>query len=137
MYAILNAAFVPIIYYFIVETAGKSLEQIDQWFAVNKGWFVHRVGDVEYRETMTMKEGKRDLGDEEEEEEEERERLVSGNGEGKGGMYDRGGGDGHHRAVSTEDYDDFVYDDDDLHSIGPSESSEEEYGLHKDGVKGD
>ncbi|KAF2275257.1 general substrate transporter, partial [Westerdykella ornata] len=35
IYAILNASFVPFVYYFIVETAGKSLEQIDRWFAGN------------------------------------------------------------------------------------------------------
>ena len=44
LYAILNAAFVPIIYFLVVETAGKSLEQIDQWFAANTGWLVHKAG---------------------------------------------------------------------------------------------
>jgi hypothetical protein len=43
VYAVLNAAFVPVIYYFVVETAGMSLEQIDRWFAENPGWFVHRA----------------------------------------------------------------------------------------------
>ena len=43
VYAVLNACFVPLIYLFIVETAGKSLEQIDRWFAANPGWFVHRA----------------------------------------------------------------------------------------------
>ena len=42
VYAIFNACFVPFIYFFIVETAGKSLEQIDRWFAANPGWLVHR-----------------------------------------------------------------------------------------------
>ncbi|KAL9126097.1 MAG: hypothetical protein Q9217_004797 [Psora testacea] len=45
IYAILNASFVPIIYFLIVETAGKSLEQIDRWFAANPGWFVHKTSD--------------------------------------------------------------------------------------------
>ena len=44
LYAILNASFVPIIYFLVVETAGKSLEQIDQWFAANTGWLVHKAG---------------------------------------------------------------------------------------------
>ena len=38
----------PIIYYFIVETAGKSLEQIDRWFAANPGWLVHKAGDTAF-----------------------------------------------------------------------------------------
>ena len=45
VYAVFNAAFVPIIYFLIVETAGKSLEQIDRWFAANPGWLVHRTSD--------------------------------------------------------------------------------------------
>ena len=48
VYAVLNACFVPIIYYFIVETAGKSLEQIDRWFAANPGWLVHKAGDTAF-----------------------------------------------------------------------------------------
>lgn len=48
VYAILNACFVPIIYYFIVETAGKSLEQIDRWFVANPGWLVHKAGDTAF-----------------------------------------------------------------------------------------
>ena len=48
VYAILNACFVPIIYYLIVETAGKSLEQIDRWFAANPGWLVHKAGDTAF-----------------------------------------------------------------------------------------
>ncbi|KAK3179096.1 hypothetical protein OEA41_001235 [Lepraria neglecta] len=50
VYAILNACFVPFIYYFIVETAGKSLEQIDKWFAANPGWLVHKAGDIAFTE---------------------------------------------------------------------------------------
>lgn len=45
VYAVLNASFVPLIYYLVVETAGKSLEQIDEWFAVNTGWLVHKAGE--------------------------------------------------------------------------------------------
>ena len=45
VYAVFNASFVPLIYFFIVETAGKSLEQIDRWFAQNPGWFVHRTSE--------------------------------------------------------------------------------------------
>jgi len=48
VYAILNACFVPVVYYFIVETAGKSLEQIDRWFAANPGWLVHKAGDTAF-----------------------------------------------------------------------------------------
>lgn len=48
VYVVLNAAFVPRIYYFIVETAGKSLEQFDKWFDMNPGWFVHETSDVSY-----------------------------------------------------------------------------------------
>jgi len=44
VYAVLNALFVPLIYFLIVETAGKSLEQIDRWFAANPGWLVHKAG---------------------------------------------------------------------------------------------
>lgn len=47
VYAVFNASFVPLIYFFIVETAGKSLEQIDRWFAAHPGWFVHKVQDSE------------------------------------------------------------------------------------------
>lgn len=50
VYSILNACFVPIIYYLIVETAGKSLEQIDRWFAANPGWLVHKAGNTTFAE---------------------------------------------------------------------------------------
>ena len=53
LYAILNACFVPLIYYLVVETAGKSLEQIDQWFAANTGWLVHKAGQA----AVTIKHG--------------------------------------------------------------------------------
>ncbi len=45
VYSVLNATFVPIVYFLIVETAGKSLEQIDRWFAQNPSWLVHKAGD--------------------------------------------------------------------------------------------
>jgi hypothetical protein len=47
IYALLNASFVPFVYYFIVETAGKSLEQIDRWFASNPGWRVDKSSKQE------------------------------------------------------------------------------------------
>lgn len=47
IYALLNASFVPFVYYYIVETAGKSLEQIDRWFASNPEWRVDRAGKKE------------------------------------------------------------------------------------------
>ena len=53
LYAILNASFVPLIYFLVVETAGKSLEQIDQWFASNTGWLVHKAGQA----AVTIKNG--------------------------------------------------------------------------------
>ena len=43
VYAIFNACFVPVVYFLVVETAGKSLEQIDEWFGQNPGWLVHRA----------------------------------------------------------------------------------------------
>ena len=43
IYALFNAAFIPMVFYLIVETAGRSLEQIDQWFTQNPGWLVHKA----------------------------------------------------------------------------------------------
>lgn len=43
VYAILNAAFVPLVYYLVVETSGRSLEDTDRWFEENPGWLVHRA----------------------------------------------------------------------------------------------
>lgn len=45
IYSFFNACFVPIVYFLIVETAGKSLEQIDRWFAQNPRWLVHKASD--------------------------------------------------------------------------------------------
>ena len=113
-YAILNAAFVPIVYYLIVETAGKSLEQIDKWFAANPGWLVHKAGDVSYMEKETTKEDQNGGPGPEE----ERERLVQ-----QGVSSER---------HTPDEYNEFEYDDD-MHSIG-SESSED-YELHGMGRK--
>lgn len=111
VYALLNAAFVPIIYYFIVETAGKSLEQIDKWFAANPGWFVHKASDVSYTEKNSAKqvdEGDPGL-------DEESEWLVH--------EADGAANVGDHPA--TEGENEFVYDDD-MHSIG-SAGTEDSY----------
>ena len=43
IYAVFNLLFVPTVYYLIVETAGRSLEQIDRWFELNPGWLVHKA----------------------------------------------------------------------------------------------
>lgn len=43
IYAIVNLAWVPLIYYFLVETRGRSLEETDRWFHSNPGWFVHKT----------------------------------------------------------------------------------------------
>ncbi|KAK3713197.1 hypothetical protein LTR37_008630 [Vermiconidia calcicola] len=43
IYALLNATFVPLVYYLVVETQGRSLEQTDRWFEKNPGWLVHRA----------------------------------------------------------------------------------------------
>ena len=60
MYAIFNATFMPFIYFFIVETAGKPLEQIDRWFAANPGWLVHNASKQStYREDDTEERGSR------------------------------------------------------------------------------
>lgn len=43
IYAVFNAAFVPLVYYFVVETSGRSLEDTDRWFEHHPGWFVHKA----------------------------------------------------------------------------------------------
>jgi hypothetical protein len=43
IYAALNAIFIPVIYFFVVETAGLSLEEIDRWFEDNPEWLVHKA----------------------------------------------------------------------------------------------
>ncbi|KAK5136777.1 hypothetical protein LTR08_002073 [Meristemomyces frigidus] len=53
VYAVLNAAFVPLVYYLVVETQGKSLEDTDRWFEQNRGWLVHRVNESSYASMAT------------------------------------------------------------------------------------
>lgn len=43
IYALLNATFVPLVYYLVVETQGRSLEETDGWFERNRGWLVHEA----------------------------------------------------------------------------------------------
>lgn len=43
IYGVINVACVPLIYYFLVETRGRSLEETDRWFHSNPGWFVHKA----------------------------------------------------------------------------------------------
>lgn len=69
IYAIFNASFVPIVYYLVVETAGRSLEQIDRWFEINPGWLVHKADHSPVFETMaTAGKGVETQGEEEENE---------------------------------------------------------------------
>lgn len=122
VYAILNAFFVPVIYYFIVETAGKSLEQIDKWFALNPGWLVHKAGDVSYLKEDSAKESQQNgiMPNE------ERERLVDK-------ADDEPSGDDY---FAVEDDDDFEYDED-VQSIDGSGDSDEKHGLHTGGARGE
>ena len=55
IFAILNISFVPMVYYLVVETAGRSLEQIDRWFALNTGWLVHKANHSPDFETSSTK----------------------------------------------------------------------------------
>jgi len=34
---------VPLVYYLVVETQGRSLEETDRWFERNPGWLVHKA----------------------------------------------------------------------------------------------
>ena len=43
IYAVINVLWMPLIYYFLVETRGRSLEETDRWFHSNPGWFVHKA----------------------------------------------------------------------------------------------
>ncbi|KAK5720819.1 hypothetical protein LTR15_006781 [Elasticomyces elasticus] len=43
IYSVLNAVFVPLVYYLVVETQGRSLESTDQWFLRNTAWLVHKA----------------------------------------------------------------------------------------------
>ncbi|KAH7125711.1 hypothetical protein B0J11DRAFT_568449 [Dendryphion nanum] len=60
IFAVLNAIFVPLVYYLIVETKGKSLEEIDRWFTRNPGWRVDKVKDRGDGGGLGMREGKDD-----------------------------------------------------------------------------
>lgn len=57
VYAVFNASFVPLVYYLVVETAGKTLEQCDEWFAANPGWLVHKVHHSLPSESRTVEDG--------------------------------------------------------------------------------
>ena len=76
IYALFNAAFVPIVYYLVVETAGRSLEQIDRWFELNPGWLVHKADHSPAFECMTT-------GDE------GMETMTAGENEGMVKAYER------------------------------------------------
>ncbi|KAK4896916.1 hypothetical protein LTR27_005163 [Elasticomyces elasticus] len=43
IYSVLNAVFVPLVYYLVVETQGRSLEDMDEWFNRNTAWLVHKA----------------------------------------------------------------------------------------------
>ena len=43
IFALFNAAFVPMVYYFVVETKGRRLEETDRWFEANRAWLVHKA----------------------------------------------------------------------------------------------
>lgn len=43
IFALLNATFVPMVYYFVVETKGRRLEDTDRWFEANRAWLVHKA----------------------------------------------------------------------------------------------
>ncbi len=43
IFAVLNATFVPPVYYFVVETKGRRLEDTDRWFEANRAWLVHKA----------------------------------------------------------------------------------------------
>lgn len=44
--------FVPLVYYLVVETGGRSLEDTDRWFEENPGWLVHRANHSVARDGM-------------------------------------------------------------------------------------
>ncbi|KAI7362340.1 general substrate transporter [Hortaea werneckii] len=54
IYALLNAAFVPLVYYVVVETQGRSLETVDAWFAGNPQWLVHKANHSAAPETSQV-----------------------------------------------------------------------------------
>lgn len=46
IYGVINVSLLPLIYYFLVETRGRSLEETDRWFHKNPGWFVHKANHL-------------------------------------------------------------------------------------------
>ena len=92
IYAVFNDLFVPIIYFLVVETAGRSLEMVDRWFEWNAGWLVHgldhspvfeRVHEVGLERTAEGAQA--DRGGEEDENEGMIESLWKGGRKGIGG----------------------------------------------------
>lgn len=43
IYALFNLAWIPLVYYLVVETQGRSLEDTDSWFDRNPEWLVHKA----------------------------------------------------------------------------------------------
>ena len=43
IFAVLNAVIVLLVYFLVIETAGKSLEEMDRLFEINPGWLVHNA----------------------------------------------------------------------------------------------
>ena len=43
IFAVLNVIFVPMVYYLVVETKGRRLEETDRWFEANRAWLVHKA----------------------------------------------------------------------------------------------
>ena len=43
IFALLNVIFVPMVYYLVVETKGRRLEETDLWFEANRAWLVHKA----------------------------------------------------------------------------------------------
>lgn len=80
-YAILNACFIPLVYFLVIETAGRSLEEIDAWAENHPEWLVRKVNlNVPWRrESEVLDEESFGLSEEEEEDEE-------GSGEDSAGL---------------------------------------------------
>ncbi len=115
VYAILNASFVPVVYYLIVETAQKSLEEIDQWFTLNPGWLVHKSGHVpDFEDDSTKRDEQNGLISDV-----ERDRL-----------YHEEDDENDATAKDDDDY------DENMILVGMSESSAESYELRRKDTKG-
>jgi hypothetical protein len=67
-YAVFNAAFVPILYFFMVETKGRSLEELDVIFATpddpakNEKRLPHDISVADARVTLGLEEAKSEQG---------------------------------------------------------------------------